>query len=43
MYESICMESRKTVLMSLFAGQQRKHRQKEHTFGHSGGGGGGED
>jgi len=35
------MDSRKMVLVSLFAGQQRKHRQKEQTFGHSGGGGGG--
>ena len=27
------MESRKMVLMNLFAGQQRRHRCKEQTFG----------
>ena len=28
------MESRKTVLMNLFAGQQWRHRQREQTYGH---------
>ena len=31
------MEFRKMVLMVLHAGQQRRHRRKEETFGHSGG------
>ena len=31
------MESRKIVLTVLCAGQQRRHRHKEQTFGHSGG------
>ena len=29
--------SRKIVLMILHSGQQRKHRHKEQSFGHSGG------
>ena len=29
------MESRKMVLMNLFAGQQKRHRHKEQTCGHS--------
>ena len=29
------MESRKMVLMNLFAGQQWRVRRKEQTFGHS--------
>ena len=29
------MESRKMVLMNLFAGQQWKHRQREQMCGHS--------
>ena len=36
------MESRKTVQMNLFTGQQRRHRHKEQTV-HSGGGRGWED
>ena len=28
------MESRKMVLMNLFAGQQRRYRYKEQTYGH---------
>ena len=35
------MESRKIVLMKLFAGQQWRHREKEQTYGHSGAGEGG--
>ena len=31
------MESRKMVLMNLFAGQQWKCKQREQTCGHSGG------
>ena len=31
------MESRKMVLMNLFAGQQRRRRYREQTCGHSGG------
>ena len=31
------MESRKMVLMNLFAGQQWRWRYKEQTCGHSGG------
>ena len=31
----IYMESRKVVMMNLFAGQQRRHRHKNQTFGHS--------
>ena len=29
------MESRKAVLMNLFAGQQWRHRHREQTYGHS--------
>ena len=36
------MESRKIVVMSLFSGQQQRHRQREQTYGH-GRVGGGED
>ena len=38
------MESRKMVLMNLFAGQQWRNRHREWTYGHSqwGRGGGGE-
>ena len=38
------MESRKMVLMNLFAGQQWRNSHREWTYGHSqwGGGGGGE-
>ena len=35
------MESRKMVLMNLFAGQQCRRSQRELTCGHSGEGGGG--
>ena len=28
------MESRKTVWISLFAAQQRRHRHREQTYGH---------
>ena len=28
------MESRKMVLMKLFAGQQRRHKHREQTYGH---------
>ena len=31
------MESRKIVLIKLFAGQQWRHRHKEQTYGHSAG------
>ena len=31
------MESRKMVLMNLFAGQQGRHRHREQTNGHRGG------
>lgn len=31
------MESRKKVLMNLFAGQQWRHEHREQTCGHSGG------
>ena len=31
------MEYRKMLLMIVCAGQQRRHRHKEQTFGHSGG------
>ena len=31
------MESRKTVLRNLFAGQQWRHRHREQTYGHGGG------
>ena len=34
----IYIESRKTVLMSLFAGKEWRHRGGEWTCGHSGGG-----
>ena len=33
------MDSRKTVLMKLFAGQQWRHRRKEQTYSHGGWGG----
>ena len=33
---SICMESRKTVLMNLFAGKEWRRRRREQTCGHSG-------
>ena len=36
----IYMESRKMVLMNLFAGQQWRNRHREQTYGHSGRGGG---
>ena len=32
-----CVESRRMVLMNLFAGQERGHRQREPACGHSGG------
>ena len=32
-YERIYMEFRKAVPMTLHAGQQRRHRRKEQTFG----------
>ena len=35
------MKSRKMVLVILFAGQQRKRRHTEQTYGHSGEGEGG--
>ena len=35
--ESIYIDSRKMALMSLFAGQQGRHRHREQTCGHSGG------
>ena len=31
------MESRKVVLMNLFAGQQWRRRHRKQTYGHSGG------
>ena len=31
------MESRRSVLMILLAGQQKRHRHKEQSFTHSGG------
>ena len=34
----IYMESRKMVLMNLFAGQQWRNRHREQTFGHKAGG-----
>ena len=37
------MESRKTVMMNLFARQQRRYRLKEQTFAHSEEGRGWED
>ena len=37
------MESRKMVLIILFAGQQRRRRHKEQTFGQSSGGRGWDD
>ena len=39
------MESRKMVLMKLFAGQEWRHRHSQQTYGHSvaGSGGGGEE
>ena len=33
-YQCIYIESRKTVLMILNVGRQRKHRHKKQTFGH---------
>ena len=36
------MESRKMVLMKLFAGQQRRNRHREQTYGHGEMGGEGE-
>ena len=33
------MESKKMVLMKLFAGQQWRHRHREQTYGHGGWGG----
>ena len=35
----IYMESRKTVLMNLFMGQQWRYRHREQTYGHGLGGG----
>ena len=35
-YIHIYMKSRKIVMMILHVGQQRTHRHKEQTFGHSG-------
>ena len=35
---AIYMDSRKIVLMKLFAGQQWKHRHREQTYSHRGGG-----
>ena len=32
MYRHIYMESRKMVLMNLFAGQQWRHRHREQTY-----------
>ena len=32
------MESRKIVLMNLFAGQEKRRRHREQTCGHGGGG-----
>ena len=32
----MCMEFRKMVPMNLFAGEQWRHRHREHTCGHSG-------
>ena len=29
------MESRKVVLLNLFVGQEKRHRHREHTCGHS--------
>ena len=37
------MESRKIVLMILFARKQRRHRYKQQTSGYSGGRGGWDD
>ena len=37
-YQCIYMMSIKMVLMILFEGKQMRHRHKEQTFGHSGGG-----
>ena len=31
------MESKKTVLMNLFSGQQWRNRHREQTYGHGGG------
>ena len=36
--ERIYMESRKMMLKNLFAGQEWRHRHRERTFGHGGGG-----
>ena len=35
-YEHMCMESRKMVLMNLFAGQKWRHRHRKQTCGQSG-------
>ena len=35
-YIDAYMESRKMVLMNLFAGQQKRHRHREQACGHSG-------
>ena len=32
------MDSRKMILMNLFAGQQWRNRHRERTYGHGGGG-----
>ena len=37
-YEHMCMESRKMVLMNLFAEQQWTHRHRERTCEHGGDG-----
>ena len=41
MHMCICMESRKTVLLKLFAGQQWRHPHREQTYGMWGKGRGG--
>ena len=33
-YECIYVESRKIVLMNLFARQKQRHRRREWTYGH---------
>ena len=40
-YKCTCVESRKMVLMNLFAGQQWRHRHREQNYGHGGGAAGG--
>ena len=37
------MESRKMILMNLFAGHEKRRRRRELTCGHGGGGKGGWD